>query len=245
MYVFWSDRSSATSSSQSPHPRTSSGSGVVGSGLSSRPHGGESPGAWWTTAAAATTLLSSRLRSPSARSPSAMVTESTPSEAKSHSLLPQTSGSIEPCHCSPLPVSPAAITRRPQTPQLMAWSFPQTSSWLVTTIVVLRHWGQAAARWTCRAFFSAQQTAVFERGPEDHTRQLWRAPQQIPSTIIDTQKRCQWFFEWAGSLCGKATPWALPGYTWRSDYLIEGIWKPSGLLCLFRTGLPKAEEISL
>ena len=96
MCVFWSDRSSATSSRQSPHPRTSSGSGVIGSGLPSRPHGGESPGAWWTTAAAATTLLSSRLRSPSA-----MVTESTPSEAKSHSLLPQTSGSIEPCHCRP------------------------------------------------------------------------------------------------------------------------------------------------
>ena len=123
MYPFWSDRSSATSSRQSPHPRTSSGSGVIGPGLSSRPHSGESPGAWWTTAAAATTLLSSRRRSPSA-----MVTESIPFEAKSHSLLPQTSGSIEPCHCSPLPVSPAAITRRPQTPQLMAWSFPQASS---------------------------------------------------------------------------------------------------------------------
>ena len=135
MYVFRSDRSSATSSRQSPHPRTSSGSGVIGSGLSSRPHSGESPGAWWTTAAAATTLLSPRLRSPSA-----MVTESTPSEAKSHSLLPQTSGSIEPCHCSPLPVSPAAITRRPQTPQLMACSFPQAPSWLVANIVVLRHW---------------------------------------------------------------------------------------------------------
>ena len=126
MYPFWSDRSSATNSRQSPHPRTSSGSGVIGSGLSLRPHSGESPGAQWTTAAA-TTLVSSRLRSPSA-----MVKESTPSEAKSHSLLPQTSGSIEPCHCSPLPVSPAAITRRPQTPQLMAWSFPQASSWLVS-----------------------------------------------------------------------------------------------------------------
>ncbi len=73
MYVFWSDRSSATSSRQSPHPRTSSGSEVIGSGLSSRPHSGESPGAWWTTGAAATTLLSSRLRSPSA-----VVKESTP-----------------------------------------------------------------------------------------------------------------------------------------------------------------------
>ena len=45
MYVFRSDRSSATSSRQSPHPRTSSGSGVIGSGLSSRSHSGESPGA--------------------------------------------------------------------------------------------------------------------------------------------------------------------------------------------------------
>ena len=135
MCVFWPGRSSATSSRQSPHPRTSSGSGVIGPGLLSRPHSGESPGAWWTTAAA--TLLSSRLRSPSA-----MVKGTTPSEAKSHSLLPQTSGSVEPCHCSPLPVSPAAITRRPQTPQLMAWSFPQAPSWLVTTIVVLRHWGR-------------------------------------------------------------------------------------------------------
>ena len=34
MYVFWSDRSPATSSGQSPHPRTSSGSGVIGSGVS-------------------------------------------------------------------------------------------------------------------------------------------------------------------------------------------------------------------
>ena len=80
------------------------------------------------------------------RPPSAMVKESTPSLAKSHSLLTQASGFIEPRHCSPLPVSPDAITRRPQTPQLMAWSFPQASSRLVTTIVVLRHWGQAAAR---------------------------------------------------------------------------------------------------
>ena len=54
----------------------------------------------------------------------------------------------------------------------------------------------------------------------------------------------QGFFEWAGSLCGRATPWALPGYTCRFYYLVQGIWKPSGLLCLFRTGLPKAEEIS-
>ena len=43
MYVFWSDRSSATSSRQSPHPRTSSGSEVIGSGFSSMPHSGESP----------------------------------------------------------------------------------------------------------------------------------------------------------------------------------------------------------
>ena len=49
----------------------------------------------------------------------------------------------------------------------------------------------------------------------------------------------------AGSFCGKATPWALPAYTCRLYYLVEGIWKPSGLLCLFRTGLPNAEEISL
>ena len=33
-----------------------------------------------------------------------------------------------------------------QTPQLMAWSFPRASFWLAATIVVLRHWGQAAAR---------------------------------------------------------------------------------------------------
>ena len=38
---------------------------------------------------------------------------------------------------------------------------------------------------------------------------------------------------------------ALPRYTWRFYYLVEGIWKPWGLLCLFRTGLPNAEEISL
>ena len=48
-----------------------------------------------------------------------------------------------------------------------------------------------------------------------------------------------------GTLCGKATFWALPGYTYRLYCLVEGIWKPSGLLCLFRTGLSKAEEISL
>ena len=49
----------------------------------------------------------------------------------------------------------------------------------------------------------------------------------------------------AGTSCGKATPWALPGCIYRSDYPVEGIWKPWGLLCLFRTGLPNAEEISL
>ena len=134
MYPFWSDRSSAASSGQSPHPRISSRSGVIGSGLSSRPHSGESPGAWWTTGAAATTLLCPRLRSPSAT-----VTESTPSEAKSHSLLLHTSGYIEPCHCSPLPVSPAAVTRRPQTPQLMAWSFPPS------VVLVGGHHRRAAA----------------------------------------------------------------------------------------------------
>ena len=178
MYVFWPDRSSATGSRQSPHPphQLRVGGHRFGTLLEATQRG-VSPGRSGPQRAAATTLLSSRLRSPSGRSPSgrspsAMVKESTPSEAKSHSLLPQTSGSIDPCHCSPLPVSPAAITRRPQTPPLMAWSFPQASSWLVTTIVVLRHRGQAAARQTCMAFFSAQQTAVFERAPEDHIRQL-------------------------------------------------------------------------
>ena len=38
---------------------------------------------------------------------------------------------------------------------------------------------------------------------------------------------------------------ALSGYTCRLYYLVEGIWKPSGLLCLSRTGLHNAEEISL
>ena len=49
----------------------------------------------------------------------------------------------------------------------------------------------------------------------------------------------------AGSLCGKATPWALPEYACRLYCLVEGIWKPSGLLYLFRIGLPEAEELSL
>ena len=82
MYVFWSDRSSATSSRQSPHPRTSSGSGVIGSGLSSRPHSGQS---CRDHPAAADTAVDGVVLSPSI-------------------------------------------------------------SWLVTTIVVLRHWGQVAAR---------------------------------------------------------------------------------------------------
>ena len=85
------------------------------------------------------------------------------------------------CRAVPLQSLPGEscrdLTRRPQTPQLMAWSFPQASSWLVTAIVVLRHWGQAAARWTCMAFFSAQQTAVFERAGADPGCQLCRASQ--------------------------------------------------------------------
>ena len=40
-------------------------------------------------------------------------------------------------------------------------------------------------------------------------------------------------------------PGPYPGIPAAPIALVEGIWKPSGLLCLFRTGLPKAEEISL
>ena len=40
-------------------------------------------------------------------------------------------------------------------------------------------------------------------------------------------------------------PGLYPGIPGASITLVEGIWKPWGLLCLFRTGLPNAEEISL
>ena len=40
-------------------------------------------------------------------------------------------------------------------------------------------------------------------------------------------------------------PGPYPGMPVAPIALVEGIWKPSGLLCLFRTGLPKAEEGSV
>ena len=40
-------------------------------------------------------------------------------------------------------------------------------------------------------------------------------------------------------------PGPYPGIRAAPIVLVEGIWKPSDLLCLFRTGLPNAEEISL